>query len=258
MTAIGEAMKRAGFDRKLFELRAILKTFLEAGGTREDVIRVLDELRSEGQDYSVHETQGRGAPASASALPDGDQAPFVGNNLPGRVPIRSPIAGGGGQESVVNNDQPDLVLSPGGSIPGEGHALVVRDQSPSAVSGKTVTGGKATLPSSAKTTVSMPPAREPSAAERKIMKDIEDASWSEVMKIRGRILETRKFGELKKYKKTNLFENRLIDCLQDYRKGRKISDDDTVGKKVSPPQLRQMYMAAKRYIDPSQGRSSHA
>jgi hypothetical protein len=188
MTIIKDAMHRAGFDRKKFELRVVLKNFLLAGGTYEDVIGILDELRSEGHRTAVQQDQNAIAPAPPP-LPREDHGSRAVLGHEPAVDARQPITGEGQISIVQQNHVVDAsagalvpgadqlggvqqdqvhVVGAGTPLPGEGRSTVVGDDHrSSADTRKPITGGVATPGAPAKASIPPPPAREPDEAYKR-------------------------------------------------------------------------------------------
>lgn len=185
MTIISDALDRAGFDRKKFELRVVLKNFLECGGSRADVIAILDELRSGDHGSDVRGDHALSVPPPPP-LPREGQRSDAGNGQTSDADARQPIASEGHSPAVQQDRSktapagdpipgigPMMVVHPdlarnaiaGNPSPDVGHTRNVKnDQAPFADIRTPLTGGKAIAVVPPKANAVMPPAREPDEA----------------------------------------------------------------------------------------------
>ncbi len=167
---------------------------------------------------------------------DGHDVP-VGNDQVIGAHARQPTAGGKGSGSTIPSaDHPSRASH------GQSACVGARDE---------LAGAEATPPVSERTTVPLPPTRELSDADRAAIFGDADHTFLETVKLRGKLLGNYQFGSLKNARALNNYENRIIVGLLEYRKDKRIKDEDRVKDVVTEKALREIVGYAGRSMDSS-------
>jgi hypothetical protein len=158
-----------------------------------------------------------------------------------------PMLGEGHYKHV--RPDPDLLADAQQPLP-EGQGLIGRKAQYENADGKPIaSGGHDFAANSAKSFV--PPVRGPSAADIAAMEKVENIGFSEIVKIRGKLLGRYSFGQLKNARAMNLYENLIIQELQEWREDKKISDDMLIERTVPQADLKKIIERCKRAIHSS-------
>jgi len=164
ITAFSAALDRAGFDRALFDLRAIAENFIKSGGTRDAWMRAFDvaagmlgedhlPIFRQDQTSRVPVQQPNASEEANSSVPAG-----ATTHLP---PARNPMLDEG--HAISAHESPTSAAPIRQPDRSEGHTEdVQQDHRIGAPTPTPITSGKAVGKSPVRAGHTMPPAREPS------------------------------------------------------------------------------------------------
>lgn len=168
MTAIGDKLLQAGFNRAAFEIKAIAKNWLQNGGSRHAWIQAIDDAADEMRDTGQSILVGNDHALCAGVphpMPGEGQECHAGNGHLKIADARQPIASEADHSKGVQSDPACSVPSAGEPIPPAGQQWRVRqDRCLGASTGNPITGGKANGLVPVRANRALPPTREPSRA----------------------------------------------------------------------------------------------
>jgi len=164
-TSMQDAFERAGFDANQFDLSAIARNWIGAGGTREKWIAAFDEAAQQmpgGRENSVSDDQKNDAARQLIAGEDQHHHVHQDQHVP--VPARDPIPG---EDPMTGARQGQAGNVPAWEPVPDQSSLVQQDQSQGV--GKPVAGEEAKVALPKEANPPMPPARDPIPGEDQLV-----------------------------------------------------------------------------------------